>query len=221
MGTLVDHKWIIKISVNYIVYSKLWLFRSVCLRWVCRRDQSSIRWAIGFGWLQSRSSLFAYANYIDTILPMAFKITILVRSFREWCGWLTWWATGLSRLRWLLSDRCPAKRTWSAFSVSPTYWIEPWAHSIKYTTFLVLQWEIGTFTRTYTLSEIKGWALFKKRTRRLDKMSGQISEGSPLGNCEIVHLTPIVACWYCKEILMFCQRLNYARHARFTIAHAQ
>ena len=64
---------------------------------------------------------------------------VIVRSFRKWCGWLKWWATGLSNLRSLIWDQCCVRRTRCALFISLPYWVEHLAHSIKYTAFLVLQ----------------------------------------------------------------------------------
>ena len=56
--------------------------------------------------------------------PWIFSTTMMDRSWREWSGWAKWLATGLSIHWWLMSDWCPVKCTWSAFSISPVYWME-------------------------------------------------------------------------------------------------
>ena len=70
----------------------------------------SIQWlSLRFGWLVS--SLRIFSN------------TMMERSFIERSDRVKNWATGLSVRWWLMSDWWPVKRTPSAFSVSPTYWM--------------------------------------------------------------------------------------------------
>ena len=69
--------------------------------------------------------------------------------------------------RWLTSDRCPVKRTRSAFSVSRTYRIEHLAHSNIYVTFLALQSAVA-FRRNSLLvhgGAVKCDACFHMRAR--------------------------------------------------------
>ena len=74
------------------------------------------------------------------------SITFTFRSSIKWSCREKCLATGFTILRCLMSDRWSAKRTWSAFSVSPTYWMTHRLHSIKYTTLLVPQ-SAEAFTR--------------------------------------------------------------------------
>ena len=68
-----------------------------------------------------------------------FSIIMIARCFIEWSNRVKCWATGLSIWWWLMFDRWPVRRTRSAFSISPMYWMVHFLHSIRYTTFLVRQ----------------------------------------------------------------------------------
>ena len=59
-----------------------------------------------------------------------FSTTMIVRSRMEWSGWQKCLATGLSVRRCCISDLWPVNRTRSAFSVSPTYWVAHFLHSM-------------------------------------------------------------------------------------------
>lgn len=66
-------------------------------------------------------------------------MTMIVRSSMECLGRLKWAATGFSIFLVLMSDLWPLRQMCKTFSVSPTYYLLHFLHSIRYTRFLVLQ----------------------------------------------------------------------------------
>ena len=60
-----------------------------------------------------------------------FSITMTDRSLREWSGRVKCLASVLSICQWFISDQCPVRCMWSAFSISPTYWMAHFVHSMR------------------------------------------------------------------------------------------
>ena len=100
-----------------------WLtFRPSCVR----NQIISIQW-LSFCLQYSLSSLWIFS------VTITFKLSI------ECSGREKSLATGFSILLCLMSDQWPVRRTQSAFSVSPTYWIAHGLHLIENTRLLVPQ----------------------------------------------------------------------------------